>query len=869
MRHSSILKSILLAVAGALASGAAASAESPRPITILAGDLKSALQTLAAQTGVQLLYDQKQVEGLRTGGVKEAQTAQEAVVALLEGTGLLTKTDSSGAILIGAAKVREKPAAAVIKAEGDGVRLAQLEGVSTAGRQQEAAESRESKVEEVVVTAEKRGSANIQDVPASITALGELEIARRGLVSMDDYLSTIPGANMAERGVSSNKITMRGVNASIEEDSTVGIFFGEVPLNTVARGSTADLKLVDVSRVEILRGPQGTLFGSGSMGGAVRNIPNAPDTERLEGKVEVGFSNTGRAGSENYNMSGVLNLPLIRDTLAIRLVGYNYDYSGYVDNVGASDPEVAALADFYGATVVDKLGVGGAEYAGARASILWKPTDDLSFTLMYARQDLDQDGETEVNLSKGGYTNIPMQIGNINGGDEQKTSDLDLLNLVIEYDLGWASLLSSTSSLDHDTLEAEDLSKDFGGVPLAQTREHLKKSFVQEVRMTSRWKSPFQMITGLYYEDLEQNILSEVPWTGDPATLTETPFGDFLGTDPDDLYHQDDLFTLKQTAVFGEASYRFNDRFTALVGARWFEYDRRKLERQTGVFSGGGLFEDQRIKESDAIFKANLSYTPSEDALVYAQWAQGFRAGFPITPVPSFCDSVDADGNPGSDGFLDGTDIPIDSDSVRSDTLDSYELGGKFTALDKRFRTNVSIYHIDWSGIPVSVFAVPHCGFAVTVNAGKATIQGGELETTYYVTDGLRVEAGLAYTDAELAQDSASLGPKGTRLPGSSKYKANLGLQYEFKLGQLPSFARLNYAYVGGFRDYIVASDRAEAGDYGKLDLRAGLQIDAMEFEVYATNVLNEDALTQVLTDPTIAYRLRPRTIGFDMRYRF
>ena len=325
MRHSSILKSILLAVAGALASGAAASAESPRPITILAGDLKSALQTLAAQTGVQLLYDQKQVEGLRTGGVKEAQTAQEAVVALLEGTGLLTKTDSSGAILIGAAKVREKPAAAVIKAEGDGVRLAQLEGVSTAGRQQEAAESRESKVEEVVVTAEKRGSANIQDVPASITALGELEIARRGLVSMDDYLSTIPGANMAERGVSSNKITMRGVNASIEEDSTVGIFFGEVPLNTVARGSTADLKLVDVSRVEILRGPQGTLFGSGSMGGAVRNIPNAPDTERLEGKVEVGFSNTGRAGSENYNMSGVLNLPLIRDTLAIRLVGYNYD----------------------------------------------------------------------------------------------------------------------------------------------------------------------------------------------------------------------------------------------------------------------------------------------------------------------------------------------------------------------------------------------------------------------------------------------------------------------------------------------------------------------------------------------------------------
>lgn len=721
-------------------------------------------------------------------------------------------------------------------------------------------------IDVITVTATKR-SANIQTIPASITALSEIEIERRGLVSMDDYLSTIPGVNMADRGVSTNKITMRGVNASIEEDSTVGVFFGEVPLNTVSRGSTADMKMVDVTRVEVLRGPQGTLFGSGSMGGAVRNIPNAPNLDQLEGKFEIGYSNTADAGSDNYSTYGVINLPLIEGNLALRLVGYNYDYSGYVDNIGGSDPEVSALAEFYGASAVDKYGVGGAEFVGSRASLLWAPTDNLSVTLMYANQDLDQDGETEVNLSKGGYANVPMQIGNLNGGDEQKTSDLDLTNLTIEYDLGWASLLSSTSSIDHVSYDAEDLSKDFG-FSAAQTREHRKEAFVQEVRMTSQWDSPWQAIAGIYYEELEQNILSDVPWTGDPATITETPFGDFLGTDPDDIYHQDDLFTLEQTAVFGELSYQFNDQWQALIGGRWFDYNRRKIENQTGVFSGGGIFEDQTIKEDGSTFKANLSYTPNDSTLVYAQWAQGFRVGRPITPVPAFCDSLDASGNPGSDGFLDGTNIPVDSDSVQSDSLDSIEVGGKFNALNNRLQANVSLYYIDWSGIPVSVFAEPHCGFAVTVNAGKASILGGEVETTYYLSDGLRLEVGLAYIDGELAEDNDSLGAKGTRLPGSSKFKGNLGLQYEFEFSDRPTFARLNYAHVGSYHDYISA-DTAEAGGYNKLDARAGIALETVELEIYASNLLNEDAITQVLSDPVIAYQLRPRTIGIDMRFRF
>lgn len=828
----------------------------------------AALTSFAQQADITVIFRHDVAKQHQANRLKGRALLPQAVETLLKGSGLRAVFDEQGHLTI--VEITGQEADVNKKNSWFITALASIFSLSANAQttsEDEAADKEYGNViEEILVTATKR-SESIQDIPASITALGELEIERRGLVSMDDYLSTIPGVNMAERGVSSNKITIRGVNASIEEDSTVGVFFGEVPLNTVSRGSTADMKMVDVNRVEVLRGPQGTLFGSGSMSGAIRNIPNAPNLEKLEGKVEIGFSDTARAGGGNYNMSGVVNFPLIKDTLAIRLVGYNYDYSGYVDNIGASDPESKALADYYGATVVDKYGVGGADYTGVRASVLWTPTEKLSFTLMYATQDLEQDGETEVNLDKGGYANIPWQIGNINGGDEQKTSDLSLTNLVVEYDLGWASLLSSTSSLDHDTLEAEDLSKDFG-IPAAQTREHYKTGFVQEVRMASQWNSPFQMIAGVYYEDLEQNIVSEVPWTGDPDMITQTPFGDFLGTDPDDLYHQNDVFTLKQTAFFGEMNYQFNDQFSALFGARWFDYNRRKLENQTGVFAGDGIFEDQTVKESGTSFKANVSYTPDEDTLVYAQWAQGFRVGRPFTPAPSLCDSVDANGNPGADGFLDGTNISIESDSVESDYLDSYEIGAKLTMLDNRLQMNGALYYIDWSGIPVDVFANPHCGFAVTVNAGKATIQGGELETTYYVDENLRLELGLAYTDAELAESSDALGPKGTRLPGSSKFKGNLAVQYEFQVLQRPSFARLNYAYVGGYHDYISA-EGAEAGDYSKLDARAGIYFSAIELEFYVTNLLNEDAVTHVLSDPLIAFQLRPRTIGIDMRYRF
>ena len=831
-------------------------AQAPRLFDIPAQDLAVALESFAAQADMEVLFDREQARGKLSTPVKSQISPAAALHILVSESGLSVRQINERTFVVGSAPI---PPIARISA------LPVLGGGETGVADKRMEGQREGTIEEILVTATKR-AASVQDIPGSITALSEIEMGRRGLVSMDDYLSTVPGVNMADRGVSSNKITMRGVNASIEEDSTVGMFFGEVPLNTVARGATADLKMVDINRIEVLRGPQGTLFGSGSMSGAVRLIPNEPNLHQIEGKAEIGFSDTASAGSENYDMMAVLNLPLARDTLAIRLVGYNYDYSGYVDNIGASDAEVAALADFYGANVVDKYGVGGSEYAGARASVLWAPTDKFSLALMYATQDLTQDGETEVNLSKGGYANIPMQIGNINGGDEQKLSRLNLTNVVLKYDFGWASLLSSTSWLNHDTLEAEDISKDFG-IPAAQTREHLRESFVQEVRITSQWNGPLQLISGVYYEDLKQRILSDVPWTGDPDMITETPFGDFLGTDPNDLYHQNDLFSIEQTALFGELSYRFNDRFSALLGARWFDYDRRKVENQTGVFSGDGLFSNQRIKETGTSLKANVSYTPNDDTLFYAQWAQGFRVGQPTTPAPSLCDSVDANGNPGADGFLDGTNIPIDSDSVESDTLDSYEIGGKFKALNERFQANVALYYIDWNGIPVSVFAEPHCGFGVTVNAGKATIQGAELEVTYYLTEGLRLQAGLTYTDAELAKDS-SLGPKGTRLPGSSKFKSDLGLQYEFAMFQLASFARFNYSYVGGFHDSISA-EGAEAGDYSKLDVRAGTRFERVEFEIYATNLLNEDAITHVLSDPTIAYQLRPRTIGFDMRYRF
>jgi iron complex outermembrane receptor protein len=255
-----------------------------------------------------------------------------------------------------------------------------------------------SGLEEIVVTATRR-TQTLQDAPISVAAVSAADIEAQTLVGMQDYLNTVPGVTYQDFGVGRNQIVIRGVGSSLFEEATVGVYFDEVPLTAIGEGSQIDLKLVDMDRIEVLRGPQGTLFGAASLGGSVRNIPASPLLGKFSAAAHATYSNTGKFGSSNYEAWGALNLPLAGDKFAVRVVGYDYNDSGYIHNVGATVPALVALANQIGGRVTNRDDVGSSEYAGGRVTALWQPSEALSFKLTYVNQQLESDGFNEVDIS--------------------------------------------------------------------------------------------------------------------------------------------------------------------------------------------------------------------------------------------------------------------------------------------------------------------------------------------------------------------------------------------------------------------------------------------------------------------------------------
>ena len=311
--------------------------------------LIKSLHEVSNKTETLILFPYSLVEQRRGNAVKGQFTVTQAVARLLKGSGLYSVPSSEGVMTIsgqgsfsnngkGEEKMRNKKnilAMAVGLFAGAGsVPGAFAEGVTEQGR-----------IDEILVTATKRET-SLQDTAMSISAIGGDAIAKQNLVSMDDYLRNVPGVSFQDRGAGQNSIVIRGMatNPQLDTGSTAGAYFGETPVANMRgpasldAGGNADVKLVDIERVEVLRGPQGTLYGAGSMAGTVRIIPNAPKLDALEGSIATRYSNTADAGGDSYSVQAVINIPVIEDKLAVRGVAYRFDNSGFVDNVAASQP---------------------------------------------------------------------------------------------------------------------------------------------------------------------------------------------------------------------------------------------------------------------------------------------------------------------------------------------------------------------------------------------------------------------------------------------------------------------------------------------------------------------------------------------------
>ena len=851
-----------------------------------------ALNLLAEQTGITFLFPYNIAETQQANSVVGRFALKKALELLLQGSELSGGLTDSGVVIIshkdlskngkgmGMNSKKNLLAATVAFFVGGG------SSVGALGQEVEAYSGKG--LEEIIITASRRET-NLNDTAISMAAIGGEEISQRNLTEMNDYLRTIPGINYIDQGVGRNGVIIRGLGIDPELEGfvsspTVGHYFGETPIAGLSStGGTADIKMVDLERVEVLRGPQGTLFGSGALAGAIRNIPNAPNLSSIEGSIKVGYSNTSGEGDTNNKVEGVLNIPLIEDVLAVRAVAYRHDTSGFIKNiagtqlanngiVGSSFTASEAVATYGGSELYqNKDGIGDVVFEGGRVTFLWQPVEDFKASLMYMTQEVDQDGDPYVQLNTGGYTQVSIQYGDVLPGEEEGMSDdISITNLVLEYDFGWASLLSTSAWLEQDYRRNVENSSFIGGSPFAQLQQVDSEIFTEEIRLVSRLDGSWQFIAGVYYEDRDL-LVDQVSYaTGDLDLNFFGPSSPLGPTNP--LLNDANIKRpVEQLAFFGEISYDLTDELELTLGGRHYDYERSKEESNRGIFGAEEDDTSVEVNEDGTNLKVNLSYQPDDNTLVYLQWAEGFRLGDAAEViVDSLCDVDD-------NNILDGTTTTI-SDSFESDSLETIELGFKLSAIENRLQVNGAIYHTDWKDIPLRIFAgkLPSqtdqtCFSGLTVNAGEARSQGMEIETTYQATEKFQLKIGGSYTNAELTSVISGIPfESGDRLPSSPEYNFNLGMYYDFELAERPSYISADYAYVGEF--YNRAGEEGEkGGGYGQVNVNAGIDWDAVSIELYIHNLTDADDIISVgtLYPDTRAYRLRPRTIGFNVGYHF
>lgn len=863
-------------------------------LSIPAQPLTKALQAFATQSGLSLVHHAKVTEARIAPALEGAYTPEEALVLLLKDSGLrfvylndrtieirAARDERSGRVesTSGAPGSTVTPSFVLAQSVATLPVAAQASASASAAPASAQPESERIELETITVTATRRAE-RILDVPVSITALSGDVIEARGIRGMGDYLSTVPGVSFIESNSTSHAVVIRGISTSpVSENfgagTTVATYFGETPITNSAGllgGSGVDIKLVDIERVEVLRGPQGTSFGNSSLGGAVRTIPKAPRLDDYEGEVAASYSQTAREGDDNQMIQGVFNAPLLQDRLALRVVGFKYDNSGMYHNVAGDDPVLQAYAASLGPRAVSLAtnsdDMGREKHFGGRASLLFQATEALKLTLTYHYQESEQDGGSFSNGFGDGFGYSAFKIAPERGRRGAQDAAIDnrvgITNLTVEYGFSWADLVASVSNVDSESAWSFGAGLD---APYDNTAASPHDAFTGEARLVSKLQGPLQFVAGVFHEKLEDYDGETYGSLEIPAL---NPFGDgvnsILG-----IYNTDRELT--QNAVFGELSYDILENLTIRGGVRVYEFDREVRTESSGWFFGTELDDfnvnEVELSRSRESYMANITYKPTQETMIYASWSQGFRLGRPAPGLlPAVCDAD-------SDGLVDGTDLSIASTRViDSDTLDNYEVGIKQQLLGGRMAFDVSVYRIDWNGLPTNAIAT--CGdatYGYVANAGEARSQGAEFQLSYRITPELQVDLGGSYTNAELTTNVPTLNAvKGDRLPASPEWIASLGVQQGFFVGAYKSFVRADAAYRGTFYGDLAQTPLTEAGGYVRVDAKAGTQISNVSVELFVQNLTNaDDYVWRGVSnfDNGFGQIMRPRTIGLQLGYTF
>ena len=740
---------------------------------------------------------------------------------------------------------------------------------------------------EVVVTANKLNAAGAITVPASIQAISGDALAREDASGIMSIAGQIPGLAIQDLGPGDKKYVIRGINST--GDSTVGVYYGEAVITQGngddGGGFQPDIRLYDMDHVEVLRGPQGTLYGASSMSGTIRYIPKAPLMDSVGGYLSVEDSGTQHGGN-NYNVNGALNLPIVSNVLSLRVAGWRLYDSGYVNQtrVGSGVTALVNGATVPVAGVGFVKGVNNDDVSGGRAILRYQPTGDLTI-------DLDYTAQRETSEGSSRWT--PPGVAAFAGDPIEPAQGCDLCNTdvtrspwsdhikVYGATLKWHTDIGELTATSHQFNRGTDFT--FDSTPIlvsfdvpvpAETLEPRQRdSNSSEVRFATALKSPVNFVVGAFRQQSTQDLAVDVITTNAQGYVTG-PFSSANSADAlnfpgvgDTFFGRTDHRGDIQWAGFGEATWNVTDRLTAVAGVRYFTESLEGFQVQTHPFGGfppgtpnGVPLPDPHQSFNKATWKANLSYRFSEAALAYATVATGFRSGGlnaksePFEPIPA---------------------------AFAPDTLTNYELGIKGRLADGLLDYQLDAYLIRWNNIQVQL-TTADAAFVYQGNAGTAEVKGAEFELRARPIQYLTGTFTGSYQHAVLTQGASpdqkalnpTLGVTGDKIPNVPNFQFSLQLDYTQPVvgDWLASFGT-ELEYRGGVNAYFGSNPfNLSLPSYTLWNLRAGAVYRDWTFTAFVHNAGNERAQVSAINstqDPHALLTVQPRTIGLTVTRRF
>jgi outer membrane receptor protein involved in Fe transport len=729
---------------------------------------------------------------------------------------------------------------------------------------------------EIIVTAEKH-SESLQKVPLSIVAFTAQTLAETGVENFASLAARIPGVTLNSAGPGQSSYSIRGVASVGGNAPTTGLYIDETPLlPSGGDGATAtiDPDLFDLARIEVLRGPQGTLYGASSMGGTVRFITNQPNLAKEEGAVKVEGSHTDHGGG-NVRLDAMYNIPLIADRVALRMVGTYKDFSGFIDrevgvwapnpNVPAGFPAYPVSPDQPRAIIRD---VNTERLYSLRTLIKISVNDAFTITPSVWVQDLQMGAPPDYDIPSGD-SSAPLVQARPYNLSEAYSDRFVLSNLTLTWALGWGSVLSTTSYMqrrettpDDETEALEQVFPQGNFVPSTYSPILTTREITEELRLAfnpAGWA--LSGVVGGYVNNANRHYYVNYLTPGYAQFANSYTTSVLLAGVPlSDLnYSQHGDYSPKQSAVFTELNYAITEQWKATAGLRWYDLEYTAVRYEDGWSNGGPTLSAGSAKNTGFNPKAELSYQATQAQLYYVSASKGVRPGGVNT------------------SNLAAKGCGQDYGPYQPDSLWNYEIGAKTGWFNGALTVNAAAYYIKWSDVQQGE-TLP-CSYQITQNAGSAIVHGGELEIESLWGGHMQLGGGVGYAKAVLGADAPNLGgTKGEQLENVPLWNANAHAKYIFTpAAGYDGFARADAQYVGeSYPDFARSDPATFQRAYALLDVRVGLLHEAWEADIFMTNALDKQAaLSNFLSgnysapSRTRMYTNQPRTTGVSLRWKF